>query len=635
MPLCVSAEAPTWDGDRIVLENVGTYTLDSAASASAIYFFEPATLAGMGPLTLTSPATILGGGNVAVPLAGTDGMTITNGWVSSYNVFPQKNTWTTIWTNANLAVVQSIEAVFIGTFIRYDPSITPYRPSTPVAFTRLQDGTVTVQYHMLSSGGPRALKLAFRQNGIYVEAQLVWAKHSTDNSKFGLDWDNMSGLSNYTSEIFNETSISVTGFRGRAHPLEFRSTLPSGPIRFNASEVVVAPSADITIDSAMSGRVERLVFRGTKTSVDDPSATVLFSLPEKNGITMRTSYVIDGINAKMTDRHIGHFPGYYELILTNNAVFTDSATYLEGGYKAFSGGEYKPFATGKKYYDGETFKSTFTNTLLITHGCKCVISAGDWDFDRTKFEVVVDGGLLDTRNSIHYINRITLANKGRVTCGRGVVVGYDTGDFRLATYGEGPCVMDCTLRTYKPTYTDSPYVFDVHADLLLPKGIKQYSATKYNMVKRGPATLSVGNTNFVINGTIIEGATGSMRIEEGRLLLAADGAFSQTNDFTLAGGSLDMGSSTNRLGLLTLNANSSIVAGEGLLTFSDSSSATWADGALLMITGDEEVLQTGHLRFLRDDGAQGLSTAQLRRLRYNGSRHVRMDDDGWIYMCLG
>lgn len=59
------AVAPPWDGDKIVFgetEQGRAFSLDSAASASGVYFRHPATLGGAGPLTLVAPALIYGGG---------------------------------------------------------------------------------------------------------------------------------------------------------------------------------------------------------------------------------------------------------------------------------------------------------------------------------------------------------------------------------------------------------------------------------------------------------------------------------------------------------------------------------------------------------------------------------------------
>ena len=98
----------------------------------------------------------------------------------------------------------------------------------------------------------------------------------------------------------------------------------------------------------------------------------------------------------------------------------------------------------------------------------------------------------------------------------------------------------------------------------------------------------------------------------------------------LAGGEIAVGAFTNRLGALSVTADSSIRAGDGALTFSDSSASAWTPGATLSVTGEASRLASGHIRFLRENGAAGLSDGQLRAMRYNGELRVRLDGEGWL-----
>ena len=116
-PLFVLAVTPPWDGDKIVFEDGGTYTLDSDASASGLYFNTNATLAGLATLTLSPPAIVRGGGTVQVPLAGVDGMCITNAWVSSRTTYPQKR-----------ALLQIVDTLFLN--------VAATRPNTALALWR-------------------------------------------------------------------------------------------------------------------------------------------------------------------------------------------------------------------------------------------------------------------------------------------------------------------------------------------------------------------------------------------------------------------------------------------------------------------------------------------------------------------
>lgn len=97
---------------------------------------------------------------------------------------------------------------------------------------------------------------------------------------------------------------------------------------------------------------------------------------------------------------------------------------------------------------------------------------------------------------------------------------------------------------------------------------------------------------------------------------------------------VDFGAAVSLSGeTLTLTANSSIVVGEGVLEFSDSSAMVWTPGVLLSLTGDVRKLERGHVRFRRDESTSlspGLSEDQLAALRYNGDQRVQIDDDGWL-----
>ena len=208
------------------------------------------------------------------------------------------------------------------------------------------------------------------------------------------------------------------------------------------------------------------------------------------------------------------------------------------------------------------------------------------------------------------------------------VVGYFASEMRLTTRGESMCTISGSIKMNNPKSAGKSYVFELGCDLTVSGGIKQQgSSSVCDILKKGPAKLVVGND------TSLKGAPGAVCVEDGCVQLAANDAFSRTNAITLAGGSIDTGSSTNRLGVLTLAANSSIAVGAGQLTFSDSSSAAWESGATLSITGAAEKLKAGQVRFL-SDGGSGLAGAQLNSIRYNGGGVV-IDGDGWLRSTSG
>lgn len=49
------------------------------------------------------------------------------------------------------------------------------------------------------------------------------------------------------------------------------------------------------------------------------------------------------------------------------------------------------------------------------------------------------------------------------------------------------------------------------------------------------------------------------------------------------------------------------------------------------MTGPDQFLKKGRIRFLPEGGHEGLSAAQLAAVRYNGDRHVKLDGEGWLH----
>ena len=64
--------------------------------------------------------------------------------------------------------------------------------------------------------------------------------------------------------------------------------------------------------------------------------------------------------------------------------------------------------------------------------------------------------------------------------------------------------------------------------------------------------------------------------------------------------------------------------------FARSFAAEGVAKATLSVTGCTDRLTSGHIRFLRENGAAGLSDSQLRAMRYNGELRVRLDGAGWL-----
>lgn len=137
------------------------------------------------------------------------------------------------------------------------------------------------------------------------------------------------------------------------------------------------------------------------------------------------------------------------------------------------------------------------------------------------------------------------------------------------------------------------------------------------VVKRGAATLTLsGNNTFA----------GRFTVEAGTLALGSNTALPTSAPLTLAGGTVTCGTTTNATGVLTLSGNATIDVGDGTLSFADSRTVTWAVGATLNITGNDR-LPTRSIRF--GTTADGLTSAQLKQIRYNGSK-VSLTSEGYL-----
>ena len=158
------------------------------------------------------------------------------------------------------------------------------------------------------------------------------------------------------------------------------------------------------------------------------------------------------------------------------------------------------------------------------------------------------------------------------------------------------------------------------ADLEVPGRIQDAPGyTGQPVYKRGAATLILSGTNTF---------AGRFTVVEGTVELASDTALPPSAPITLKNCSVTCGAgTTNTTGVLTLSGNTTIALGEGAaLAFADSSGETWADGATLTVTGTEP-LPTRALRFGTD--GTGLGEAQLKRIRYNGSK-VSLTAEGYL-----
>ena len=264
-------------------------------------------------------------------------------------------------------------------------------------------------------------------------------------------------------------------------------------------------------------------------------------------------------------------------------------------------------------------------SVVVSTGCEMRITK-DWTLHRGgDANVLIDGGTFRAKNQC-YANRVTLVNGGQVA-GTLMRVGAFNTTNTTTTLAGPPCFIERLNGSEQRASAagnvpfSNWHEFRLAADLYVGGIFDVGGWEGLNWEKKGPADLHI---------TKASGTAGSFRIREGAIVLDGDGALGKTNALELAGGEIAVGAFTNRLGALSVTADSSIRAGDGALTFSDSSASAWTPGATLSVTGAASRLASGHIRFLRENGAAGLSDGQLRAMRYNGELRVRLDGEGWL-----
>ena len=601
----------SWDGDRIVIDDPGAYTLSAPATATEVRFNADASVTGGSTLTLTSPSTVSSRGVDAAlltPLAGTDGMTVINRAASASGVYPQKNSRTLLWSGLPFSALRKVQANICGYWLT--GSTTEKIPVTHlVAYTETvadAEATMELQAQRADKGRNYAVKIKFTYEDGNTFCELMWAKWDViahgrlgqSMEDIGDKWENgVQTTAVLDTSSFGSTTVGITDFKIGGELTVNGESLPSGTLGLYADNVTLAFGANAAVPNLITGVVEKLTFKGPGTGTL-PTVTVGENLTTRNALNGQM--VLDGVKAKVM---YNFTPENADLILTNGTTFT----------------------TGSYTYNNLVLPTKSQATIYS--GCKMTLGVA-WTVANDA-KVVVDGGELSiTSAGTEYFNHLVLRNGGGVSgSGNYYAAGYTTDSkCELVTFGDGVCVVEPVIRARgKTTNGDVEYLFDTAANLRLLGGLGHYGADPIfpKWVKRGQATLSIEGTG---HWSTTQSTIGTLKVEEGTVALGCNDAFSRTNALTLAGGTLDFGAFTNRLGTLTLTTNSTIVVGNGCLTFSDSSAVGWDADAKLNVVGNTETLAPGHLRFL---GA-GLSETQLRAMRYNGRRRLSIDDSGWV-----
>ena len=276
-----------------------------------------------------------------------------------------------------------------------------------------------------------------------------------------------------------------------------------------------------------------------------------------------------------------------------------------------NGGSANDSGSGKTY----TFESGSSLWAYVTGGTD---GMANYVFDNSMlYAPLLHSGWQDGNTYVRYL---TLKNGSRTVgnplrCG-----GVDWMEY--VSDGTGTNVLGTGVNIFRwSSGASTKFYLTTHADMEVSGRIQEAPDSSYKgtpIIKRGDAALILSGTNSF---------TGRLTVEAGTVALASDTALPVSTPITLKGGTVTCGAGvTNTTGVLTLSGNATINLGSGALAFADSSSATWAEGATLTITGTEP-LPTKALQF--GTSKDGLDYSQLRKITYNGER-VSLDAHGYL-----
>jgi len=602
-----ASEVPVVDG-RIVINDAGTYELSSDATVSSIVFrTSGAVISGDATLTLTEPATIIGGGSVLVPMDGTDGLVITNA-VAVEDCIPQRE-GTMIWREDQgmAGNYSDVEAYIGGTWPLGSASIKSARKAFQVAYSKESSTNAVVQYHLiLASGRTVGFKVNFWfnvQDG-NTYCSVIWAKYLNgvdgEVSQYAYDnWDTVPTSGTYGTP-YALTGIALCKIKRTVQDVNIGGVLPRGALSVFCNNLTILPDDAIAFTNRIDGMCESVRFKG-KQKEQGGKATIEFPfVPQRNGF--KGKLVLDSLD--ITTANYRLLPRSGTLVLTNGTSFTFTGRYEEGESTKFF---YSAGSAGPCY-------------CIVNSNCTLTFAGGsDWHTGGSTY-LTVDGGSF-VADAPQYASFLELLNGGTVKGSKTFSVGNEYAETYTRTRGSVACTSDIPFRVYNRN-DKNVHTFDTEADLYLNGGFgtSMDNNGTARWVKTGPAKL------YMSGSYTSSPARGPITIDDGTFVFDCHDALLRTNDVVLAGGALDEGSFTNRLGTLSVTTNSMLVAGSGALTFSDSSSVAWTAGARLSITGATDSLKTGHIRFL----GSGLTADQLSAMRYNGKLRLAMDEGGWL-----
>ena len=234
----------------------------------------------------------------------------------------------------------------------------------------------------------------------------------------------------------------------------------------------------------------------------------------------------------------------------------------------------------------------------------------------------------DCVGNVHYAN-------GAVTDGNTPYLGAMGGTATITVDGTTPSVSKNSYALYgsKESSSSAKRVLDIadvtgddEVDFTMEGHLYSANYDYVRLFKKGAGTVlfkkSLGlmwDKLAIQEGTVLLGITTSNRYYRTNCLLGTKGV-------SLEGGALAIqaGVTNDITGPIALTTNSTIKLSVGSkILVKDSSAEAWADGARLTITGDPA---TSAISF---GDADGLTAAQLKKIRWNGKR-VELDEDGCL-----
>lgn len=241
---------------------------------------------------------------------------------------------------------------------------------------------------------------------------------------------------------------------------------------------------------------------------------------------------------------------------------------------------------------------------------------------------VRDDALPSIADSWCYLERLSLRD-GAVVKGAPFQMGYTSSSASWRVAGDFPSVCEASALLKGGSGSDAKNmefnVLDVTDDGAIDfhyRGdINAHTAStrEARLRKTGGGTLA----HYGSFGNLIATAL-PVSIEAGEWLMHS--SVSPDQPYSMNGGNLSAAAGTeNSAGVLAVEKSGVLSVGPGgRISFADSSSAVWADGARVTVEGD---LASGAIRF--GESSSALAPEQLAKMRYNGHR-VSLDEGGYL-----